>query len=103
VFRLLDSCVSPADSVAQSVQRREDLKQRLVSKSPLGEYIGTVFDLASFMTANAGTVQSLLAHMEGLSVSADATSSSELLVMLAKYAPQVRVGSLFFPSSPPQL
>jgi hypothetical protein len=39
--------------------------------------------------ANAGVVQSLLVHLERLSVSADATSSSELLVMLGKYAPQV--------------
>lgn len=90
VFRLLEQCISPADSVLHAVQRREDLKQRLVSKSPLGEYIGTVFDFASGMTASMGMVQQLLGHLEGQGISAAATSCADLLALLAKYCPQVR-------------
>lgn len=90
VFRLLEQCISPADSVLHAVQRREDLKQRLVSKSPLGEYIGTVFDFASGMTASTGMVQQLLGHLEGQGISTAATSCADLLALLAKYCPQVR-------------
>ena len=88
VFRLLESCVSPSDSITQSLQNREDLKQRLVSKSALGEYMGMVFDVTSHMAANAGLVRSLLTYLEGVSISPDASACSDLLVLIAKYSAQ---------------
>lgn len=89
VFRLLEACVGPSESASVLLQRREDLKQRLVSKSALGEYMGIVFDLASYMIANAGVAHSLIAHLESASVSVEATSCSDLLLLLSKYSPQV--------------
>jgi hypothetical protein len=90
VFKLLEMGVTPEDCVITAAQRREDLKQRLVSKSALGEYFGMVFDFASYMLPTAGVVQALLTHLNTLSVSTEAVPCSELLVLLSKYAPQVR-------------
>eukprot|EP01032_Pedospumella_encystans_P035383 gene35383-40027_t len=46
IFRLLDYCVSPKDSIVDAAAHREDLKRRLDSKSTLGEYMGVVYDVA---------------------------------------------------------
>lgn len=81
--------MSPKDTIAQSLQRREDLKQRLDSKSALGEYMGMVYDVAGFLSVNAAVVRCLLEHLEQVSVSPEAFTCSELLVLLAKHSPQV--------------
>lgn len=86
--KLLESCVNPDHAAVVSVQHREDLKQRVVSKSPLGEYIGMVFDFASYLASPAGTVHALVEHLSSLSVTAEATPCSDLLVVLSRYAPQ---------------
>lgn len=86
---MLDHCVSPQDSISQSLQHREDLKQRLDSKSTLGEYMGTVFDVAGYLCVNAAMVRCLLEHLEQVSITQEAFTCSELLVLLAKHSPLV--------------
>jgi hypothetical protein len=54
VFRLLDQAVSPAGSIEENCGFREDLKQRMDSKSPAGEYVAVLYDLASYSVANEG-------------------------------------------------
>lgn len=65
------------------------MKKRLDSKSALGEYMGVVYDVAGYLAVNAGMVRGLLAHLEEVGVTAEATHCSELLVVLAKHSPQV--------------
>ena len=81
----------------QAVERREDLKRRLDSKSALGEYMGLVVDVAGYLAVNAGMVQCLLQFLGQAAeygnahahAHADAAPCSELLVVLAKFTPQV--------------
>ena len=94
IFRLLDYCVSPKDSIVDAAAHREDLKRRLDSKSTLGEYMGVVYDVAGYLAVNAGIVQCLLAHLEHVSVRPEAAPCSELLVVLAKHSPQTFQGSV---------
>lgn len=72
---------------------RDDLKQRLDSKSALGEYVGNLYDSASYMTANQSVVHSLLAYTHGAAGSDTDTEQSAvvatLLTLLAKHSPQV--------------
>jgi hypothetical protein len=89
VFRLLGHCVSPKNTMAEACANKEDLKQRLDSKSPLGEYMGVVYDNAGYTLANAGMLRSVLQFLQGVSQPADAVVSSELVVLIAKHAPQV--------------
>jgi hypothetical protein len=89
VFRLLGHCVSPKNTMAEACANKEDLKQRLDSKSPLGEYMGVVYDNAGYTLANAGMLRSVLQFLQGVSQPADAMVSSELVVLIAKHAPQV--------------
>lgn len=89
IFRLLDHCVAPKDSILEASAHREDLKKRLDSKSALGEYMGVVYDVAGYLAVNAGMVRSLFSHLEEVGVVAEASQCSELLVVLAKHSAQV--------------
>lgn len=94
IFRLLDYCVSPQDTIVDAATHREDLKRRLDSKSTLGEYMGIVYDVAGYLAVNAGMVQCLLAHLDHVGVRPEAAPCSELLVVLAKHSPQTFQGSV---------
>ena len=86
VFRLLDHCINAEDSIASSIRNREELKKRLDSKSPMGEYMGTLYDIAGSLVMNRTSVQSLLHFLTQLSISPDALVPSELLVFLSKHS-----------------
>lgn len=92
VFRLLHRSLSPEDSVTEASAHREDLRQRLDSKSPLGEYAACLYDAASFKVANSGMVGSLLHYAVTPSPGGRTelgTIAATLLIALAKHAPQV--------------
>lgn len=86
VFRLLDHCTNAEDSIASCIQNREELKKRLDSKSPMGEYMGTLYDIAGSLVVNRASVQSLLHFVTHLSISPDAVVPSELLAFLCKHS-----------------
>lgn len=68
---------------------RDDLRERVKSKSALGEYMSCLYETAAFMVASRDTVQSLL--RAGMAVAGDGDDAAvvlNLLSMLAKYCPQ---------------
>lgn len=67
---------------------RDDLKQRLDSKSALGEYVGNLYDSAGYMIANQSVVSSLLTYTHGAG-SYQSAIVATLLTMLAKHFSQV--------------
>lgn len=108
VLRLFERAVAPTDTITESIRARDDLMQRLESKSVLGQYAGYLFDIAGFLFANAGMLHALLRHLISLkkveSNSADGSQVSDkhgshigLVLLLAKHA------SFVFRGSCPQL
>lgn len=119
VFRLLGCCITPNDAITQSISHRDDLKTRVGSKTPLGEYVGILYDVAGCLLVNKRMVQCLLeyvqsvsGHLHHLRMSGDVHACSastltattgvgavvidnsvvlpaELLVLLGKHIPQV--------------
>lgn len=97
VMRLFEHAVSPTDTITESIRAREDLMQRLESKSVLGIYSGYLFDIAGFLFANSGMLQALLRHllalkrMDGGSVQASDKYSSHIgiILLFAKHASPV--------------
>ena len=100
IFRLLGRAVIPKDPVGVACGYREDLKQRLDSKSALGDYAGVLFDYAGYLVANQGMIAALLGF-----AAAPLTSSSspgfvrsqrmaaEMLHLLAKHVPKAYGGT----------
>jgi hypothetical protein len=91
VFRLLLNSLSSTDSVGDACAHRDDLRQRLDSKSPLGEYVACLYDAAGHKVANKGVVIDILNYMVSPS-SADCgpelqAVTSTLLAALAKHVP----------------
>lgn len=92
--------------VSRACVQRDDLRRRLESKSPLGLYMQRLFDTSSVhMLANPYTVKSLLKHMAAICALGEydddeirqkgrmhaMKNTSDLLIMLAKYFPIVRL------------
>ena len=63
VVKLLSKAVSPSHDAQSLMLSRDDLKQRLDSKSDCAEYIGQVYDYASFMIANSGVGECVLEYV----------------------------------------
>lgn len=62
IFRRLASAVSPSASVSDILAHKEDVKQRVDSKSSLGEYVGAMFDCSSFLIVNEDVMSHLLTY-----------------------------------------
>lgn len=91
VFRLLLNSLSSSDSIGDACAHRDDLRQRLDSKSPLGEYAACLYDAASHKMANEGAVVGMLQYAVSPS-SMDSEPdlqavTSTLLTALAKHVP----------------
>jgi hypothetical protein len=91
VFRLLLNSLSSADSIGDACAHRDDLRQRLDSKSALGEYVACLYDAASHKVANKGSVTDILNYTVSSS-SGDygpefQSVTSTLLTALAKHIP----------------
>ena len=97
IFRLLSRACHTKDTIQQNCINRDEMKQRLDSKSPLGELGGFIFDVAGYMLANQGVVSELLnfAVAESIGVrnkqsdidllSTSQESNANLLGLLAKH------------------
>lgn len=101
-------------TITRSCSCRDELKQRLDSKSPLGNYIGRVFDASAvYMLANTWTVKYLFFHLKSSTkllfrdhhirapsgrqrekyqnyLLRECCDTAELISVLAKYIPIVR-------------
>lgn len=108
IFRLMKHATQPSDCISASLACREDLKQRLDSKSPLGNYCSMLFDFSGFMITNEGMVLGLLRYIDCLLESIASSSNSksfeencvdkltdletcgQLLLQISKHASQVK-------------
>lgn len=91
IVKLLTHAVSPSDTIIDAIHAREDLKQRLDSKSALSEYTCILFDFAGSLVANEGMLARLLAYAaessdSSVSTIAQAPPAAQLLTVLAKHA-----------------
>jgi hypothetical protein len=57
IFRLLSRATASNDDIVNLCAARDDLKQRLDSKSALGQYVGSMFDFAASMFTNADMIR----------------------------------------------
>ena len=92
IFKLLGRAVSPQDNIIVALRSREDLKGRVDSKSPLGEYISKLYDAAGYLVVNENIIKYLLEHASTTSASAkhmkSSLNSAHLLCLLSKNVPK---------------
>ena len=100
IFRLLGRAVIPKDPVGVACGYREDLKQRLDSKSALGDYAGVLFDYAGYLVANQGMIAALLGFAAAPLTSTSSPGfgrsqrvAAEMLHLLAKHVPKAYGGA----------
>lgn len=60
LWRLLNQCIDPMQSVDALLKSREELLKKLDSKTPLAEYMKMVFDFASYMLVPSSAVEELI-------------------------------------------
>jgi hypothetical protein len=92
VYKLISNCLGSEDNIQQALTHRNDLQQRLDSKSALGEYFGMVYDFAGNMICNSSIMELLLnllskgleelGHEEMLPV-------SEIMCTIIRFAPKL--------------
>jgi hypothetical protein len=87
VFRLLQNAIAPDFSVKDLEKFREDLCQRVESRSVLGEYFNTLYDISSFMLVNASVVRELIRYAKDASHH-DTEIVLSFLSQIVKYFPQ---------------
>ena len=88
IFKLLQHALEPADTITEGIASRDELKQRLDSKSPLSEYTCIVFDFAGYLVANEGILSALLKYAMAVDPS-EAQSAAHLVSSLAKHVPKI--------------
>jgi len=85
VFKLLSKCILPDDNINEACSNREQLKQRVDSKSVLGQNVEYLYDMAGYLLVNAEMSNHLL---EFLTKCEDATEQAldvaEFVSLLAK-------------------
>ena len=86
IFRLLETAVSSSLSSQEYCRNRNEIRQRVDSRSALAEYLGLVYDAASFSIVNSTVIKALLIHMT-YTVGSDAKTLLLLLNQIAKYFP----------------
>jgi hypothetical protein len=90
VFKLLSKCILPDDNIQECCSNRENLKQRVDSKSVLGQNVEYLYDMAGYLLVNAEMSNHVL---EYLTKCDDATEQSvvvaELVAIIAKNQPSV--------------
>jgi hypothetical protein len=94
IFRLLNNAIDAEDNIQESCRNRIDLKQRVDSKSVLGEYIETLYDMSGYMVVNKGMCECLLEYILSMSSNNEYnnnefTNISGLLTILAKHATNI--------------
>ena len=88
IYKLLQHALEPTDNITEGITSREELKQRLDSKSQLSEYVCIVFDFSSFFIANEGALTALLKYAMAVEPN-EALSVGQLLSSLAKHVPSI--------------
>lgn len=89
VVKLLTKAVTPSHDAQSLLLSRDDLKQRLDSKSDCAEYIGQVYDYASFMIANSGVGESVLEYVIKLKDDESYGQTRALVMELARSASSI--------------
>jgi len=84
VFRLLSGCTEYTDGATEMLVNREDLQQRLDSKSMLGEYSGALFTACAPLICNGPAVDYLMSNVMRAKTSDDVVLISEVLELLSK-------------------
>ncbi len=87
IFRLLSRAAQPLDTAADALHGRDDLRGRVDSKSPLGEYVGRLCDAAGYLVANEDIIAALVRHATEMPPENSACIAA-LLAMLAKQVPR---------------
>lgn len=101
VFKQLAKATQ-ASCPSQDLNRaRENMMQRLDSKSALGEYLGKVFTVACFGFVSCEETKSLLRFASSCSANGDdyeeeAAIITQLLSLLSKHIPSVTIVHLYF-------
>ena len=87
----MSRALHPEDSIQQAIAHRDDMKQRLDSKSALSIYCTNLFDFAGYLLINSEMILNLLGYMSS-SRENDVQLPSfvyDLVPKIAKRAPQV--------------
>lgn len=88
IYKLLQHALEPTDNITEGITAREELKQRLDSKSQLSEYVCIVFDFSSYFVANEGALKALLKYAMAMEPN-EALPVGQLLSSLAKHVPGI--------------
>jgi sister-chromatid-cohesion protein PDS5 len=96
VFKMLAHALAPADSISETLRCREELKQRLDSKSTLSDYMAMAYDFSSHALCNSGMLGSLIESAENGGSGDDAMEVARLIALLAKH-----VNGIFITSASP--
>ena len=88
VFTRLESVLSRTHSVQEHCKIRDEARQRVESRSPLGEYLGLLYDTAGPMIVNSGTLKIILNFASETSVTDNETIAA-LVSQLVKFFPKV--------------
>ena len=94
VFRQLERLLSPDTPFQQCCEVREDLRERLESRSSAGGYIAVLCDLAGFGIGGREVAETLLTAMgqgdgERAGEANNQNDLAQLLYLLSKHSPQV--------------
>lgn len=87
MLKLLDESCSSQSFHKNPVESKAELKKRLDSKSPLGDYFSKLFEVAGYHVCNKMVVKLLLSHVVG--VSSMSIVVVDILAAVAKGSPEV--------------
>ncbi len=86
ILKLVESCVDASDNITEGLQHKQDLQKRLDSKSPLGEYMGVVYDFAAHFLFDVHVIGALLRALNSYDSKVDSTEIADILTFLSKFS-----------------
>ena len=94
IFRLLGLIEDHDQDIQAACEHRDDLKQRVDSKSLFGEHMGMIFDVGAYMIVNKCICSKLMTFIiksfDNLtSISSDVLDASTFLTIVSKQSPQI--------------
>ena len=90
VFKLLSKCILPDDNIQECCSNRENLKQRVDSKSVLGQNVEFLYDMAGYLLVNAEMSNHVLEYLTKCDeATEEVVVVAELVSIIAKNQPSV--------------
>lgn len=88
VFSRLDTALSSASTIQYNCVMRDEARARVESRSPLGEYLGLVYDFAGSMVVNTASMKAMILYASESSAS-DYKLVASFAMLIVKYFPHI--------------